>query len=152
MRFRLSFVLLFFVTTFSAAHGATGYLEGTGSNRPGEPVEDVEVLFYKLDKLLDKRITISGEIIRILDGRAIIIESGGVFNNEIPVVFTRNVQLRDLKSLACGQRQKIIGTVRRASLADIQKEAAWEPDPSQVKDLQKGAVWIVADMMVPLRR
>lgn len=118
------------LTAFSAASFAeTGY----------EYVESVEELLDNVAYYNGKKVQVSGEVEEI-DGRAFILESGGVFNDEIVVVIS-GASMRVMED----EDVTVSGTVRTISFVEVEREYGLDLDPGIEVELENREAFLIAD-------
>lgn len=118
------------LTVFSAASSAeTGY----------EYVESVEELLDNVAYYADKKVQVPGEVEEI-NGRAFILESGGVFNDEIVVVMPET-GMRVTEDVDV----TVSGTVRTIGLVEVEREYGLDLDPEIEVELENREAFLIAD-------
>ncbi|QBQ56491.1 hypothetical protein E3U44_07405 [Nitrosococcus wardiae] len=110
--------------------------------RDNEPqrVEDVEELLDSITRYKGQTVRVSGEVEEIIDQKAFILESGGLFNNEIVVLVPQgNLTVME------GIDVTVTGTVRVISLIEIDREYGWGLEPYMRVELEDVDTFLVAD-------
>ncbi len=107
-------------------------------------VKDVETLNDDLSKYANKKIKVSGEVKDKIDSKSMVIESGGIFNDEIVVIAGPNLK-GSIASYKEDADLKITGTLKAANLVDVRREYSWDLDPQVEAELQQTTAFLVAD-------
>lgn len=102
-------------------------------------VENVEELLDNVAYYADKKVQVSGEVEEI-DGRAFILESGGVFNDEIVVVISE-ASMRVMEDTDV----TVSGTVRTISFVEVEREYGLDLDPEIEVELENREAFLIAD-------
>jgi hypothetical protein len=108
-------------------------------------VEDVEELLDNIDRYVDTRVSVSGEIEEHIDSQSFVLESGGLFNDEIVVVVPQGAEGLDLMQLREDSDVVVTGTLRTVSRLEIEREYGWDLDPEIEVELEDVEVYLVAD-------
>lgn len=108
-------------------------------------VKDVETLKDDLSKFDGKMVRISGEVEDKLDGRAIVLESGGLVNNEILVITVPKSKGHKVDSLKEDSEITVVGKLVSRTLSEMRKEYNWEMKPSLVDRVKGVKTFLVAD-------
>lgn len=96
-------------------------------------VEDVETLNDNLQKYEDKKITVKGEVQDVIDQYSMVIESGGLINDEIVVSGGEPLNPAALKEDA---QVEVTGTLRRVPVVEVQRELGRNFQPTVQKELK----------------
>lgn len=111
-------------------------------------VRDVEELLDQKAKLDNKSVSVSGEIEEVLDERTFILESGGLFDDEVVVFMDKNVQADELNRLIKEDKELIVnGTFKRATVAEIEREHDWKFSSDSKKKLKKSQAYILGSQL-----
>lgn len=102
-------------------------------------VENVEELLDNVAYYADKKVQVSGEVEEI-DGRVFILESGGVFNDEIVVVLSE-ASMRVMED----SDVTVSGTVRTISFVEVEREYGLDLDPEIEVELENKEAFLIAD-------
>lgn len=129
--------------------------DGGAKSRPPPPPGqqlDVEELNDNIRAHTGKKVTVVGEIEEFLDSRSFILESGGLFNDEITVVFPRDVKGLPVLYLREDTDVVVTGTVRALRVLDVKRELSWDLDPEIEIELERVTHFLVADKVTRQRR
>lgn len=102
-------------------------------------VKDVETIMDDLNKYSGKVVRVTGEIEDKIDSRSAVLESGGIFNDEIIIISGPNLKGSSIDSLKEDTNVTVTGTVVMKPITDIRREYDWnldtgiEPEFSDVK-------------------
>lgn len=113
-------------------------------------IKDVETLNDEINKYTGKKVRVAGEIKDKVDSRSFVIESGGIFDDEILVVMPPKMK-QNLAQFKDDQRVRVTGTVRQASVVDIRREYSWDLDPQIEAELEGSRAYLVADEIVTVK-
>jgi hypothetical protein len=105
-------------------------------------VNNVEELLDNIARYDDKKVQVSGKVEEI-DGHAFILESGGVFNDEIVVVIPKEKE----KELSVKEESNVTvtGTVRTVGVVEIEREYGLDLDPEIEIELERVEAFLIAD-------
>ncbi|EDZ65767.1 hypothetical protein NOC27_2447 [Nitrosococcus oceani AFC27] len=113
---------------------------GQQAGGQSQTVEDVEELLDNIERYDGQKVTVSGEVEERIDKRSFILESGGLFNDEIVVVMPKgNLNVQEDDEVA------VTGKVRAVKFVDIEREYNWvlnEEIKSEIEDVE---AFLIAD-------
>jgi cytochrome c-type biogenesis protein CcmE len=75
-----------------------------------------------VNKYEDKRLRVPGEVEEHIDPRAFILESGGIFDDEVTVIQTEGVEGLDPSLLREDSDIVVTGKVRTLTVYDVERE------------------------------
>jgi hypothetical protein len=145
----------------------TGQGERAGGNRQGRrgdarasaqgggqggTILDVEQLNDRIDTLIGNRVTVAGEIHKKLDAQSFVLESGGIFDDEITVIVPRDAKGISMRSFAEDSDVVVTGTVRTAPLVEIERELGWDLDPQYEIEFEGNRNFLVAEKITRQQR
>lgn len=108
-----------------------------------EYVENVEELLDNVARYDGKKIRVSGEVEEI-DERAFILESGGIFNDEIVVVIPeRGVTVTE--RITEEEHATVTGMVHTISLVEVEREYGWDMHPEIEVELERVEAFLIAE-------
>jgi hypothetical protein len=107
--------------------------------------EDVETLNDDLPQYKNKKVTVSGHVDNMIDSKSMILESGGIFDNEILVVAGPSIKDVDMEKIHEKSDVKITGMLRIMNAAQAKKEFGWSP--SQARQIEGERAFLVADQI-----
>ncbi|ADJ29393.1 hypothetical protein [Nitrosococcus watsonii] len=113
---------------------------GQQASGQAQTVEDVKKLLKNIERYDGQKVTVSGEVEERIDKKAFILESGGIFNDEIVVIVPKgnlNVQEDD--------EVTVTGTVRSAKFADIENEYQWVVNEEIKDEIEDTKAFLIAD-------
>jgi hypothetical protein len=116
-----------------------------GGQRGAERLLDVEELNDDVARYVGQRVSVAGEIQEWLDPRSFVLESGGILDDEIAVVVPRDAKGIDPSTLAEDADVVVSGTVRQATLVDIERELGWDLRPELEIEFDGTRTYLVAD-------
>lgn len=109
------------------------------------PVGSVNHLVDNAGKYVDKRITVAGEVEEWLDPRTFVLESGGIFMDEVTVIMPKGAKGLDPALLREDSDIRVTGTVRSASAVDIEREFDWDFAPAINVELESANTYLIAE-------
>lgn len=115
-------------------------------------VKDVETLNDDLSKYAGKVVRVSGEVEDKIDSRSVVLESGGIFNDEIIVISGPNAKGTDIGALKKDAKVVVTGTVVMKPVADFQKEYNWTLSPQMTGEFTDTRAFLVADEITTVRK
>ncbi|ADJ29392.1 conserved hypothetical protein [Nitrosococcus watsonii C-113] len=129
-------------TTVPPSSGAdqSSRMDGQQAGGQAQTVEDVEKLLDNIERYDGQKVTVSGEVEERIDKKAFILESGGLFNDEIVVVMPKgnlNVQEDD--------EVTVTGTVRAVKFVDVEREYDWVLDEEIRTEIEDVDAFLIAD-------
>jgi hypothetical protein len=105
--------------------------------------EDVEELMDKVEQYDGRKIQVSGEVDKKIDDHSFILESGGFFNDEIPVLMPKDsVAIKEDSDVT------VTGVVRTGGIDEIEREYGWNVSPQIKADLKKVKAFLIAEKVV----
>jgi hypothetical protein len=131
------------LTLFSATSLAQTTSQSTVDEGVVQKFEDVEELLDDVEQYDGRRIQVSGEVEEKIDDHSFILESGGFFNDEIPVLMPE-------KSMAIKEDSDVTvtGVVRTDDIDEIGREYGWNVSPEIKADLEKVKAFLIAEKIV----
>lgn len=107
--------------------------------------KDVEEINDDLKAFSNKKVKVVGEVKDLIDAKAFVLESGGIFNDEIVVVGDLGLKPRPISDLKEDQKIEVTGILRTTTIVDLKKELSWDLDPQMEAELEGVKGFIVAD-------
>lgn len=121
---------------------AMSFAQTDSQQTSGEPrnFETVEELLDIVSRYNGQKVRVSGEVEEIIDQQAFVLESGGLFNDEMVVLMPKGqLQVEEDYEVA------VTGTVRTVGLIDIEREYGWDLDPHVKLELEHWEAFLIAD-------
>lgn len=115
-------------------------------------VKDVETLNDDLNKYSGKVVRVSGKIEDRIDSTSVVLESGGIFNDEIIVINGPNLKGTNVNSLKENAKVVVTGTVVMKPLADFRREYNWTLTPQLDGEFTDTRAFLVADEITVVRK
>lgn len=106
--------------------------------------KDVETLMDKINLYDNKKVSVTGEVKDLIGNRSYVLESGGIFNDEITVVNGLGEKLKMPKEDA---KVTVFGTIKRIPVVEIRRELSWDLDPQMESELQDVKTFLVAEQL-----
>jgi len=106
---------------------------------------DVRELNLNIAKYAGKQVSVSGEIDDKVGPRSFILESGGVFDDEIIVILPTNVQGLKPEQLREDANIVVTGTVRPMTVVEVERELNWDLTPEVEVEFEGIQNYLVAD-------
>jgi hypothetical protein len=104
-------------------------------------VKNVKELLDNIVRYNGKKIQVSGKVDKILDDHSFILESGGIFNNEIVVIVPKNnIKVKENESPVT-----VTGTLSTADLIETETYYGQKLNPELSIEKDEVAAYIVAD-------
>lgn len=119
--------------------------------KPAAAMLDVEELNDKIAQHTGQKVTVAGEIEEWLDARSFVLESGGLFNDEITVIVPPNVKGLDTQRLNEDADIVVAGTVRAMQLVELERELGWDLQPELEVELEGVKHFLVAERITRQR-
>lgn len=110
-------------------------------------LDDVESLNDDLPRYRGKRVVVTGEVEDKVDSKSMVIESGGIFNDELLVVAGPMLKESDLARFQENHEVKVSGTVRMMTAEQAKKEYGWNPTASAAERIKGRKAFLVADQI-----
>lgn len=107
-------------------------------------VKDVETLNDNITQYQNKKVTVQGEVSNRIDSRSAVIESGGIFDDEI-VIIGKKGAAANISSLKEDSKVKVTGTIRSVPIVEIEKEYGWDLNPELEVELENVKHFLVVD-------
>ena len=133
-----------------AAEGTQKEVEEQAGRSPTELL-DVEELRDRLPEIGSRTVNVAGEVDDKLDGRSFVLESGGLFDDEIVVIVPPEVA-KAAGSIEEDEDLVVTGTVRRVRVIDIEREYDWDLDPELAVELEDTDHYLIASRISPQKR
>jgi len=115
-------------------------------------VKDVETLNDDLSKYSGQVVRVSGKVEDKIDSRSIVLESGGIFNDEIVVISGPKVKGTNIGTLKEDAKVVVTGTVVMKTVTDFQKEYNWTMTPEMAGEFTDTRAFLVADEIAMVRK
>lgn len=112
---------------------------------------DVQELNQNIDQYAGRQVSVAGEIEEKLGPRSFILESGGIFNDEIVVVLPTNVQGLKPQQLRDDADIVVTGTVRQMTVVEVERELGWDLNPEIEAEFEGTRSYLVADRIARQR-
>ncbi|MFP5386180.1 MAG: hypothetical protein ACLGHN_08885 [Bacteriovoracia bacterium] len=125
----------------------TAFAQKTGAQEKPVQVADVETLMDNISDYQGKKVTVTGEVEDVIDKKSIIVESGGIINDEIVVIGRDSLNPKALKEDA---KVQVTGTVRAVPVVEVEREVGWDLEPEVEAELKAVNVFLVADEIKPI--
>lgn len=124
---------------------------GTGGSGAQKTL-DVEELNDNLSRYRNQSVKVAGEVQDKLGPRAFVIESGGVFDDEITVIVPKNAT--GLRADAVGDDASVVvtGKVRTADRYEIEREFGWDLTPELEVEFEGRKNFLIADSVERQRK
>lgn len=130
----------------AADQGAAGAADRQKQAAPTRTM-DVQDLNANIDQYLGKKISVAGEIEDKEGPRSFVLESGGIFNDEILVVVPNNARGLNPQQLQDDADIVVSGTVRAMTVMDVERELGWDLDPELEVEMEGTRNYLVADQI-----
>ena len=111
-------------------------------------VKDVETLNDEIKAHANTKVTVEGEVKDKLDSRSFVLESGGIFDDEILVVMGPNLKNLKTGNLKGDKTFKVTGKVETRPIIEVRRELSWDLDPQVEAEVEGITAFIVADQVV----
>lgn len=108
-------------------------------------LNDVETLMDNPTKYDNQKISIKGEVKDQIDSQSFVLESGGIFDDEVVVLMSPQMKEAKAKTPKEDSAVTVTGTVRMVPIVEIRRELSWDLDPQMEAELQGAKVFVVAD-------
>lgn len=118
---------------------------GGGQAMTVAELDDVEELQDNIQAFIGQRVRVPGEVEDVLGPRSFVLESGGIFDDEIVVVIPARAQGMDPALMRQDTQVTVTGTVRSSPIIDIERETGWDFDPELEIELEGTRIFLVAD-------
>jgi uncharacterized protein YdeI (BOF family) len=109
------------------------------------PTVSVEELNDNMNRYRDQRVAVRGEIEEYLGPSSFVLESGGIFDDEITVIIPENVQGIDPNMLREDSDIVVHGAVRQMTQVEIEREMSWDFDPEIEAEFEGTRSYLVAE-------
>ncbi|MFP2901684.1 hypothetical protein [Corallococcus sp. 4LFB] len=141
----LAVLLLAFTAQAQSQQGASKSASGQQKPPPQAQQLDVEELNDNISSYVGQKVSVAGEIENKLDARSFVMESGGIFDDEIVVVVPQKSQ--GLRPVRLREDANIVvtGTVRSIPIVDVERQLGWDLDPELKIELEGTRNFLVAD-------
>jgi hypothetical protein len=106
---------------------------------------DVQDLNMNISQHVGQRVSVAGEIEEKPGPRSLILESGGIFNDEILVIVPANAQGLKAQQLQDDADIVVTGTVRSMSVVEVERELGWDLNPEIEVELEGTRNFLVAE-------
>lgn len=139
-------------TGASTTMGTSGQDTAAMPSTPGAAQEfrDVESLNDDITKLNNKKVTVTGKVDNKIDPKAIVIQGGGLLNDQL-IVYGPRLNQQTLASLKEDSKVKVTGTVRTMSGADFRREFGWSVDPKVESEIDDQKAFLLADEIIAVQ-
>ncbi|MGE0529350.1 MAG: hypothetical protein AB7G93_06065 [Bdellovibrionales bacterium] len=107
-------------------------------------VEDVETLMDNVSQYTGKTVSVKGEVKDRVGDRGVVVESGGMLNNEI-VVLSSDSTKQKLSALTEDEEVQVTGRVVTKPVAELKREYAWSLDQETESKLRDVKAYLIAD-------
>lgn len=124
----------------STGSAQTSGQSGQSAGSAPQTVKDVETLLDDVARYNGQKVQVSGEVEKIIDPKAFVLESGGLFNDEIVVL-----QPQGKLNVKDDSEVTVTGTVRTVGLVDVEREYGWDLDPQIRIELERVEAFLIAD-------
>ncbi len=121
------------------------------ASQKAQVVKDVETLNDDINKYSGQRVEVQGEIEDKIDGRSVVIESGGVFNDEIVVIAGPNFK-GDMGAMKEDTLVKVTGTVVAKPYSEVRSQYNWTLNDDMQTEFGDVRAFLVADDVKPVKR
>lgn len=121
------------------------------ANQKLNVVKDVETLNDDINKYSGQRVEVQGEIKDKVDGRSVILESGGILNDEIVVITGPNYK-GNLGGFKEDTMVKVTGTVIAKPYNEIRSQYNWTLNEDMQTEFGDVRAFLVADDVQPVKR
>ncbi|AEI67179.1 hypothetical protein [Corallococcus macrosporus] len=120
---------------------------GGGQQKPPPQAQqlDVEELNDNPAKYAGRTVSVAGEIKDKIDWRSFVLESGGIFDDEIVVLVPGDSQGLTPLRLSEDANVVVTGTVRSLPLVEVERQLGWDLDPELEVELEGTRDYLVAD-------
>lgn len=109
------------------------------------PLMDVEELNDSIAQYAGQRVSVAGEIEDKLGPRSFVLESGGIFNDEIVTIIPQDARGLQAQRLNEDDKLVITGTVRSIPVVELEREYGWDLNPELEAELEGVQYYLVAD-------
>jgi len=138
----------FFLAIFTLL-SAGAYAEET---RNVTEVKDVETLNDDISKYSGQVVRVSGEVEDRIDSRSVVLESGGIFNDEIVVISGPKAKGTNISALKKNAKVVVTGTVIMKPVTDFQREYNWTLTPEMTGEFTDTRAFLVADEITAVQK
>ncbi len=107
--------------------------------------EDVETLMDNIAKHDHAKVSVKGEVKDLITPGAFVLESGGIFDDEIVVVLPKQIRDANVNKIREDADLVVNGTIRRVPVVTIQREIGWDFDPQVKVELDRTNNYLVAE-------
>lgn len=119
---------------------------GTGGSGPAMKPYNAKDINSQIQRFNQQTVAVAGELKDRLSGRVFVIESGGIFNDEITVVVPKGAKGLDPASLQDDADVVVTGKVQRAQVVEVHRDADWwDLDPEIEAELTGERTYLIAD-------
>lgn len=116
-----------------------------GDSRKVLDVTDIETLNDDIKKYDGKTVRVKGEVEDKIDTRSVVIESGGVIDDEIVVIGGPNLKGQQIADLVEDSEVVVTGTVVSKPMAEIRKQYGWNVDEKMAGEFRNVKSYLIAD-------
>lgn len=134
-----------------AGTGGSGQATRAPTQRAPASMLDVEELNDDITSRTNKKVTVAGEISEFLDARSFVLESGGIFDDEITVVLPKDLKGLQPQNLREEADVVVTGTVRELPVVEARRELGWDLDPQLELELEGVRHFLVAERITRQR-
>lgn len=128
---------------FAGSYGKTTEMKTSGAIE----VKDVEALNDNLPRYKDKKVTVSGEVQKLVDSKTMVLESGGIFDDEVVVLMGPQMKEETLSKFSEDKEVKVTGTLKMLTPAQAEKQYGWTPPARVTERVKNQRAFIVADQI-----
>jgi len=126
-------------------------LSAVAANAKPQVIKDVETLNDDIKKFSGKSVTVSGEIEDKIDSKTVVLESGGVFNDEIVVIAGPNFK-GNFANLQEDATVMVTGTVVVRPIAEIRTQYTWDVTPDMQTEFRDVTAFLIADEVSSVKK
>jgi hypothetical protein len=128
---------------FSATSLAQTTSQSTTDDGVVQKFEDVEALMDDVKQYDGRKVEVSGEVDKKIDDHSFILESGGFFNDEIPVLMPKGgMTIKEDSDVT------VTGVVRTGGIDEMEREYGWNVSPQTKTKLKKVKAFLIAEKVV----
>lgn len=139
MKMKPKFPVLFGVTQFLLAITVATVVANTIQHR----FDDVESLMDNVEAYTGQLISVAGEVEKV-DSHSFVLESGGIIDDEVIVLFDKDISEREKRLVKDGAKLIVEGKVKQGNVLQTEKDTGHFFDSSLHSKLRRVKSYIIA--------